>query len=94
MIKNEQVAAVPPPNKVTDLGVGTSSDSVALEIADLGPVEGPRSLPLDVGSLAPQSVFQPRASDFVQTAPDCFRHRLKSAELKYHGMLRDDVGRP
>jgi hypothetical protein len=41
MIKNEQVAVALLPNKVTDLGAGTSSDSAALEICRLGPVKGP-----------------------------------------------------
>jgi len=41
MSKNEQVAAVPLPNKVTDLGVGTSSDSAALEICRSRPRERP-----------------------------------------------------
>jgi len=41
MIKNEQVAAVPPPNKVTDLDVGTASNSGALEICRSRPRERP-----------------------------------------------------
>jgi hypothetical protein len=68
-------------------GVGTSSDSAALEICRPRARERPLGLSLWMWDHLPRRVsFQPRASDFVQTAPDCFRHRLESAELKCHGI--------